>query len=138
VDVILHMGVQETSKKPTPFQDLLVRVLTPLLKLYTAKQVGESNREIMLFVLFVYVVYVCVGIYLALCLSILLCVYLALCLSCFVFILLFGYLVLFFFRKYAAHRACACFDHPASLNSVGRAADCSWIVISWSPVRIQQ
>lgn len=37
-DVILVMGLQETGKA-TPFHDFLFRILTPLLKLYTAKQV---------------------------------------------------------------------------------------------------
>ncbi len=39
VDVIILMGLDET-KKATPFQVSLLRILTPLLKLYTAKQVS--------------------------------------------------------------------------------------------------
>lgn len=38
IDVILLMGLQEL-KKAEAFQEFLLRILTPLLKLYTAKQV---------------------------------------------------------------------------------------------------
>eukprot|EP00026_Physarum_polycephalum_P003279 Phypoly_transcript_03289.p1 GENE.Phypoly_transcript_03289~~Phypoly_transcript_03289.p1 ORF type:complete len:598 (+),score=74.08 Phypoly_transcript_03289:129-1922(+) len=38
VDALIHMGALETKKANNPFQEVLARVLTPLVKLYTAKQ----------------------------------------------------------------------------------------------------